>query len=308
MLRGSVPTHPSHRSSALRRCASRAALKDPPGARRRSGRLVRGAAELAPAGRRRRGPRAAGRADHGRARASTPPAARGADRAVGAGHPPQSGGLLRAGGPMRRSRFSHAERASYPVVVHCCADRRRARPQPGDKRGAAHPRHPARGGYPHLSPPGGTPHVRWRTGRRAPPPRPHHRRGPVAASRAESCGARLRHTRAESSLPGDSTYIRLPRTFVSRACILDAYSRHCVGWHLSRMPDMGLTFVALARARSPTGGPHRGSSTIPTGACSTPAPPLSRAWSASARVGMSARGNPSLRACSRGALLQDIET
>lgn len=32
----------------------------------------------------------------------------------------------------------------------------------------------------------------------------------------------------------DLTYIRLRSAFVYLACMLDAYSRHCIGWHLSR--------------------------------------------------------------------------
>ena len=33
---------------------------------------------------------------------------------------------------------------------------------------------------------------------------------------------------------GDLTYIRLRSAFVYLACILDAFSRRCVGWHLSQ--------------------------------------------------------------------------
>ncbi len=33
----------------------------------------------------------------------------------------------------------------------------------------------------------------------------------------------------------DITYIRLPTSFVYLACILDSYSRRCVGWALSRL-------------------------------------------------------------------------
>jgi putative transposase len=32
----------------------------------------------------------------------------------------------------------------------------------------------------------------------------------------------------------DITYIRLPTTFCYLAAIMDAFSRYCVGWHLSR--------------------------------------------------------------------------
>lgn len=46
----------------------------------------------------------------------------------------------------------------------------------------------------------------------------------------------------------DLTYIRLRSDFVYLACILDAYSRRCVGWHLSRDMTTQLTLVALQRA------------------------------------------------------------
>ncbi len=55
----------------------------------------------------------------------------------------------------------------------------------------------------------------------------------------------------------DLTSIRLPTTFVYLATILDAYSRRCVGWELSRHVDTGLTLVALERAiatRAPAPG------------------------------------------------------
>lgn len=46
----------------------------------------------------------------------------------------------------------------------------------------------------------------------------------------------------------DITYIRLPTGFVYLACILDGYSRRCVGWALSRTIDTELTLAALAMA------------------------------------------------------------
>ena len=55
----------------------------------------------------------------------------------------------------------------------------------------------------------------------------------------------------------DITYVRLPTTFVSLATILDACSRRCVGWELSRQIDTDLTLVALERAiatRAPAPG------------------------------------------------------
>lgn len=46
----------------------------------------------------------------------------------------------------------------------------------------------------------------------------------------------------------DITYIRLPTTFAYLAAILDAYSRRCIGWELSRCIDTHLTLAALDRA------------------------------------------------------------
>ena len=46
----------------------------------------------------------------------------------------------------------------------------------------------------------------------------------------------------------DITYIRLQREFVYLAVILDAYSRRCIGWALSRSIDARLTIAALKQA------------------------------------------------------------
>jgi transposase InsO family protein len=46
----------------------------------------------------------------------------------------------------------------------------------------------------------------------------------------------------------DLTYIRLPTAFAYLACILDAWSRRCVGWQLSRWIDTDLTLAALDHA------------------------------------------------------------
>ena len=48
----------------------------------------------------------------------------------------------------------------------------------------------------------------------------------------------------------DITYIKLPTTFVYLACILDAYSRRCIGWQLARTIDTQLTLAALEQALS----------------------------------------------------------
>lgn len=55
----------------------------------------------------------------------------------------------------------------------------------------------------------------------------------------------------------DITYIRLPTCFCYLACLLDAYSRVCVGWHLSRQIDAQLALMALQKAiqwREPPAG------------------------------------------------------
>jgi putative transposase len=46
----------------------------------------------------------------------------------------------------------------------------------------------------------------------------------------------------------DLTYIRLKSTFTYLATILDAYSRKCVGWKLSKRIDTQLTLAALEAA------------------------------------------------------------
>jgi transposase InsO family protein len=43
----------------------------------------------------------------------------------------------------------------------------------------------------------------------------------------------------------DITYVRLPTSFCYLAAILDAYSRRCVGWHLSPFIDTRLVLSAL---------------------------------------------------------------
>lgn len=43
----------------------------------------------------------------------------------------------------------------------------------------------------------------------------------------------------------DSTSVRLPTTCVYLACLLDAFSRRCIGWTRSRQIDTRLTLDAL---------------------------------------------------------------
>src|SRR6266566_1855322 len=46
----------------------------------------------------------------------------------------------------------------------------------------------------------------------------------------------------------DLTYVRLPEGFVYLACLLDVYSRTCIGWSLSRRMDAQLPLQALEMA------------------------------------------------------------
>src|SRR5260370_38528547 len=55
-------------------------------------------------------------------------------------------------------------------------------------------------------------------------------------------------TATDQAWVSDFPYIRLRSGFVYLACILDAFSRRCVGWHLSRDMTTQLTLTALRRA------------------------------------------------------------
>ena len=90
----------------------------------------------------------------------------------------------------------------------------------------------------------------------------------------------------------DITYIRLPTAFVYLACLLDAYSRRCVGWHLSRAIDTRLTLAALDRAlalRQPAPGLIHHAD---RGVQYASAEYVARLERAGARLSMSATGNP----------------
>lgn len=90
----------------------------------------------------------------------------------------------------------------------------------------------------------------------------------------------------------DITYIRLPRTFCYLAAILDAYSRRCIGWHLSRQIDTSLTLWALEMAlatRRPTAELIHHSD---QGVQYASSEYVSRLEEAGARISMSAVGNP----------------
>lgn len=90
----------------------------------------------------------------------------------------------------------------------------------------------------------------------------------------------------------DITYIRLPTAFVYLACVLDAYSRRCVGWHLSREIDTALTLAALdhalARRCPPVGFVHHSDRGVQYASSAY----IARLKGAGARISMSAVGNP----------------
>ena len=90
----------------------------------------------------------------------------------------------------------------------------------------------------------------------------------------------------------DLTYIHLPTTFAYLACILDAYSRRCIGWELSRCIDHRLTLAALERAltvRQPAAGFIHHSDRGVQYACDAY---VTRIAQAGGRVSMAAKGNP----------------
>jgi putative transposase len=55
-------------------------------------------------------------------------------------------------------------------------------------------------------------------------------------------------SRLDQAWVADITYIRLRKAFVYLACILDAFSRRCIGWQLSREMTASLTLAALHQA------------------------------------------------------------
>jgi putative transposase len=90
----------------------------------------------------------------------------------------------------------------------------------------------------------------------------------------------------------DITYIRLPTAFAYLACVLDAWSRRCVGWQLSRTIDTRLTLAALEQAltaRCPAPGLIHHSDRGVQYASSNY---VGRLEGAGARISMAALGNP----------------
>ena len=104
--------------------------------------------------------------------------------------------------------------------------------------------------------------------------------------------ADLNPARPDQAWVADLTYIRLPTTFAYLACVLDAWSRRCVGWGLSRTIDTALTLAALDRAlttRQPDPGLIHHSD---RGVQYASAPYIARLHEVGAQVSMSAVGNP----------------
>ena len=90
----------------------------------------------------------------------------------------------------------------------------------------------------------------------------------------------------------DITYIRLPTAFCYLAAILDAYSRRCVSWHLSRRIDTSLTLwaleMALAARRPERGLIHHSDQGVQYASSEY----VFRLEEAGARISMAAVGNP----------------
>jgi len=90
----------------------------------------------------------------------------------------------------------------------------------------------------------------------------------------------------------DMTYIRLPSTFCYLAAILDACSRRCVGWELSRFIDTELTLAALERAlwsrRPKPGLIHHSDQGVQYASHDY----VTRLESAGVEMSMAAKGNP----------------
>lgn len=90
----------------------------------------------------------------------------------------------------------------------------------------------------------------------------------------------------------DLTYIRLPTTFAYLACLLDAWSRRCIGWRLSRTIDTTLTLAALDQALTTRQPPPELIHHSDRGVQYASAAYVARLTDAGARISMSAAGNP----------------
>lgn len=102
--------------------------------------------------------------------------------------------------------------------------------------------------------------------------------------------------RLDQAWVADIAYVRLPTTFAYLACVLDAYSRKCVGWAFSRSIDTRLApgapraslGMALERRRPPRGFIHHSDRGVQYASGEY----VARLGTTDARVSMSAKGNP----------------
>ena len=91
----------------------------------------------------------------------------------------------------------------------------------------------------------------------------------------------------------DITAVRLPEHWIYLACVLDAYSRKCIGYHLSDHLDASLPLNALEMAIATRGGHHPGLiHHSDQGVQYTSHAYLARLDSIGARPSLSARGKP----------------
>jgi putative transposase len=104
--------------------------------------------------------------------------------------------------------------------------------------------------------------------------------------------AGLELSRPNQAWVGDITYVRLPTCFIYLACILDAWSRRCVGWQLSPTIDTQLTLAALNHAialrRPEPGLSHHSDRGVQYAASAY----VERLAEVGAQISMSAKGNP----------------
>lgn len=104
--------------------------------------------------------------------------------------------------------------------------------------------------------------------------------------------AGLELCRPNQAWVADITYVRLPSCFIYLACVLDAWSRRCVGWQLSRTIDTHLTLAALNHAitlrRPERGLIHHSDRGVQYASTAY----VERLTEVGAQVSMSAKGNP----------------
>jgi putative transposase len=98
--------------------------------------------------------------------------------------------------------------------------------------------------------------------------------------------------RLDQAWIADITYVRLPEAFCYLAAILDAYSRRCIGWRLSRQIGTSLTLsaleMALATRRPSSGLIHHSDRGVQYASSEY----VVRLQEAGAQISMAAVGNP----------------